>query len=146
MKKAFSSTFRQIPRRVLGSVFRFGMLLDHLGAIERLSDHTKPDNYVFADRSGLPINSFGKTFKRILDTAGLLKDRHGRARTIYSLRHTYATFRLLYGGANIEDLAQNMGTSPTQIFNHYRHITTRQKAKELVGRYDPAAGNWHRVF
>ena len=55
-------------------------------------------------------------------------------RTIYSLRHTYATFRLLYGNANIEDLAQNMGTSPQQIFNHYRHITIRQKAPELGGR------------
>ena len=120
--------------------------LGHLGAIRRLSDHTKPDDYVFADRSGLPIDSFGKTFKKVLEMTGLLNDRHGRARTIYSLRHTYATFRLLYGGANIEDLAQNMGTSPTQIFNHYRHITTRQKAKELVGRYDPAAGSWHRVF
>ena len=120
--------------------------LGHLAAIRRLSSHTEPDNHIFADRSGVPIESFGKTFKRVLEITGLLRDRHGRVRTIYSLRHTYATFRLLYGGANIEDLAQNMGTSPTQIFNHYRHITTRQKAKELVGRYDPAAGSWHRVF
>ena len=53
---------------------------------------------------------------------------------------------LQLAGANIEDLAQNVGKSPTQIFNHYRPITTKHKAKELVGRYDPDADSWHRVF
>jgi integrase len=55
-------------------------------------------------------------------------------RTTDSLRHTYATFRLLYGKANTDELAQNMGTSPQQKFNHYRHITIRQKATDLGGK------------
>jgi integrase len=106
----------------------------YLDALREHSLHTKPDDLVFCDRKGKPVQNFGKTFKKVLIDADLLTDRWGNVRTIYSLRHTYATFRLLYGNANIEDLAQNMGTSPQQIFNHYRHITIRQKAPELGGR------------
>jgi hypothetical protein len=62
-----------------------------------------------------------------------LDDRFGRARTIYSLRHTYATFRLLYAGIPMETLALNMGTSPKMIFDHYSHITARQQA-HVLGR------------
>jgi integrase len=114
---------------------------DYLLRLKELSSHNGPDDYVFCDKSGAPIGSFGKTFKRVLEMAGLLNDRTGAPRTIYSLRHTYATFRLLYGGANIEDLAQNMGTSPTQIFNHYRHISVRQKAKQHSGAYNSSLGD-----
>lgn len=109
----------------------------YLKRIKEQSPHTEPDDLIFCDRDGNGIDNFGKTFKKVLTDIDLLEDRFGRTRTIYSLRHTYATFRLLYGHAKIEDLAQNMGTSPTQIFNHYRHITTRQKATELAGRLNP---------
>ena len=109
----------------------------YLRRIQEQSPHTEPDDLIFCDRDGNCIENFGKTFKKVLTDIDLLEDRFGRTRTIYSLRHTYATFRLLYGHAKIEDLAQNMGTSPTQIFNHYRHITTRQKATELAGRLNP---------
>lgn len=104
-----------------------------LDRIRRNSRHTEPTSLVFADRDGNAIDNFGKTFKSVLEKTNLLTDRFGRARTIYSLRHTYATFRLLYGNVQIEDLAQNMGTSPATIFNHYRHVTTRQKAHVLGG-------------
>lgn len=109
----------------------------YLDKIKKQSLHTEPNDLGFCDSNGNPIHNFGKTFKKILTDTGLLQDRYGRTRTIYSLRHTYATFRLLYGHANIELLAQNMGTSPIQIFQHYRHITTRQKAAELGGKLHP---------
>jgi integrase len=109
----------------------------YLEKVKEQSLHTEPDDLVFCDRHGQPIDNFGKTFKKILTEIGLLNDRHGQPRTIYSLRHTYATFRILYGHANVEDLAQNMGTSPAQIYQHYRHISTRQKAAELGGKLHP---------
>jgi integrase len=109
----------------------------YLERIKVQSNHTKPDDLIFCDRDGNPIENFGKTFKKILIDTGLLKDRHGKDRTIYSLRHTYATFRLLYGDADVQLLAQNMGTSPAQIYSHYRHITVRQKAKDLSGKLRP---------
>ncbi|MBL4749570.1 MAG: tyrosine-type recombinase/integrase [Amylibacter sp.] len=106
----------------------------YLDRIKTISEFQQPSDLVFCDHNGNPVENYGKTFKKVLKNSGLLEDRFGKARTIYSLRHTYATFRLLYGHANIEDLAQNMGTSPTQIYNHYRHITIRQKASEMGGK------------
>ena len=50
--------------------------------------------------------------------AGLLKDSIGRERTIYSLRYTYATFRL-ENGTNVYWLKQYMGTSVQMIERHY---------------------------
>lgn len=101
-----------------------------LKMIPAISKQTGPEGLVFCDHQGAPISNFGKTFKKLLSRFGLLKDRYGRTRSIYSLRHTYATFMLLRG-TNIEDLAQNMGTSPGQIYKHYRHITMQQKADAM---------------
>ena len=72
----------------------------------------KPDNddYVFCNRDGTPIGSFKKSFSALLKSAGVEADSHGNKRTIYSLRHTYATFRLQEGVHQFV-LAKNMGTS-----------------------------------
>jgi len=99
-----------------------------------LSNHTEPTDLVFCDKEGNPIENFGKTFKDILRKSDLLEDRDGKVRTIYSLRHTYATFRILYAHIPMETLALNMGTSPIQIFKHYNHITVEQQAHILGAR------------
>jgi integrase len=77
----------------------------------------EPDDYIFCHEDGKPILHF-KSFKQMLEKAGLLKDSIGRERTIYSLRHTYATFRL-ENGTNVYWLKQNMGTSVQMIERHY---------------------------
>jgi integrase len=104
-----------------------------LKRLKKISQFTGSDDLVFCSHTGEPIENFGKTFKDVLKKANLLDDRFGRARTIYSLRHTYATFRLLYAGIPMETLALNMGTSPKMIFDHYSHITARQQA-HVLGR------------
>lgn len=115
-------------------VVALGDLTEVFDRIRAASTHTGPDDYVFCDEAGKPIENFGKTFKSVLTQCGLLKDRHGSVRTIYSLRHTYATQRLLHGEVSIEDLARNMGTSVSMIEKHYSHVTNRQKARQLSGR------------
>ena len=107
-----------------------------LKRLQNISEHTDPDDLVFSSQKGESIENFGKTFKDVLKKCELLDDRFGRARTIYSLRHTYATFRLLYAGIPMETLALNMGTSPKMIFDHYSHITARQQAHVLGRRGD----------
>ncbi len=109
-----------------------------LERIKSLSRHTEADDLIFCDQSGRPVENFGKTFKQALIKAKLLENRFGKQRTIYSLRHTYATIRLLYGSVKIEDLAQNMGTSPATIYKHYRHVMTRQIAHVLGGNLHAA--------
>ena len=57
-------------------------------------------------------------FKSLLEAVGLEKDTHGDNRTIYSLRHTYATLRL-QNGTNLYWLKKNTGTSVAMIERHY---------------------------
>jgi hypothetical protein len=62
----------------------------------------------------------------------LLCDTDGRRRCLYSLRHFYATDRLLHGDLDPLTLAQNMGTSVAQIQRHYSHVTNLQNATRLT--------------
>ena len=95
---------------------------------ERLKErghHTEPDDYIFCHENGKALLHM-KTFPKMLEEAGLLYDSQGRKRSVYSLRHTYATFRL-ENGANVYWLRQNMGTSIQMIERHYG------QTKVLVG-------------
>lgn len=49
---------------------------------------------------------------------GLKFDREGNRRTLYSLRHSYMSFRLLEG-ADIYQIAKNCRTSVEVIEKHY---------------------------
>lgn len=94
---------------------------------ERLLARPRPD-YMVADREGgdgLPLptdllfpNEFKKMFNGILAYNNLKNDRHGKARTAYSLRHSYICFRLLEG-ADIYQVAKNCRTSVEMIEKHY---------------------------
>ena len=59
------------------------------------------------------------------------EDTHGNKRTIYSLRHTYATFRL-QEGVHQFILAGNMGTSVAMLEKHYGHTSNVASAAELT--------------
>ncbi|TGU69961.1 site-specific integrase, partial [Mesorhizobium sp. M1C.F.Ca.ET.144.01.1.1] len=59
-----------------------------------------------------------KQFNGILDKIGLKLDREGNRRTLYSLRHSYISFRLLEG-ADIYQVAKNCRTSVEMIEKHY---------------------------
>jgi integrase len=94
---------------------------------------TKPnrEEAVFCHKDGKPIHTFKKGFNTLLNEAGVEFDRSGDRRTIYSLRHTYATFRL-HEGVNHYVLARNMGTSVKMLELHYGHTSNRAMADELT--------------
>lgn len=103
---------------------------------KELGGKPKPDDYVFCNRDGTPIGSFKKSFTALLKGAGVETDSHGQKRTIYSLRHTYATFRL-QEGVHQFILAKNMGTSTAMLEKHYGHTSNVASAAELTkgGRF-----------
>ncbi|TLP67379.1 site-specific integrase [Parasedimentitalea maritima] len=94
---------------------------------ERLLTRQRPD-YMVEDRLDgdrqprqrdlLFPNEFKKMFNGILVENDLKLDRHGKARTAYSLRHSYICFRLLEG-ADIYQVAKNCRTSVEMIEKHY---------------------------
>lgn len=63
---------------------------------------------------------------------GLLYDRDGSKRSLYSLRHTYATLRLEKGDVSIYDLAMNMGCQVAQIEKHYSHVLSKNRRHEIT--------------
>lgn len=93
------------------------------------SQHLEPTDFVFCYENGKPISvaTMSTKFSRFLADTDLERDRDQRRRTLYSLRHSYATFRLLQG-VDVLDLAQNMGTSVQMIEQHYSHLKPVQRA------------------
>jgi len=82
-----------------------------------------PDDYVFFPEESnrrLVLDITGWAFNWILKELGLKAGPHGTDRTLYSLRHTAITFRLIYGG-NIDllTLARNARTFVEMIDKFY---------------------------
>jgi integrase len=102
----------------------------------------KLDKPVFRLSDGSVSLNLRQTFKAYLTKINLLVDpRTGQERTLYSLRHTYATFALLNDGMEIHTLAIQMGTSIQMIERHYSHLTPRLRKDMLTGpRYEISDG------
>jgi integrase len=77
------------------------------------------------------------TFKRFLQEIDMTVGGEGTNRTLYSLRHFYATQELLRNNVSSMMLAQQMGTSVKMLEKHYGHLTVWQKASELSGQMYP---------
>lgn len=102
----------------------------YLERLKKISKHTEPGDYIFCGSGGEPVDNFNQTFRKVLSGLGLLEDRWGKRRSIYSLRHFYCTESLL-SGVPIHVLAKNMGTSIAYIEQHYSHVLTVMQAKHL---------------
>jgi integrase len=83
---------------------------------------------------GYQQNRLNGTFSHLMLDTGLLKNEDGQKRTLYSLRHTYATFELLRGGTDIHTLSKQMGNSAAMIERHYGHLKPAQKAYVIAGK------------
>lgn len=77
----------------------------------RKRNQAKPRDLLFP-------NDHKKQFNKVLEEHDLKFDKHGNARTSYSLRHTYICLRLLEG-ADIYQVAKNCRTSVEMIEKHY---------------------------
>ena len=71
-----------------------------------------------------------RSFASLLDYAGIPQERDGMARTIYSLRHFYATQRLSHETSPFL-LARQMGTSVEMLEKFYGQTVTSQLAAEI---------------
>jgi integrase len=93
------------------------------------------DAHVFRLADGTATTNLNQTFRAFMRESGLLVDNNtGRNRTLYSLRHMYATFQIVHGNINLHVLARQMGTSIPMLEQHYSHLIPRRRAAELAGR------------
>lgn len=98
--------------------------------LERPED-VPDDEPIFCSFDGKPVGDYKKGFASCLKYCGLETDRDGNPFTIYSLRHTYATFRLS-NRTPLHLVASNMGTGPDMIVKYYSHLVNDAVAKEIT--------------
>lgn len=93
---------------------------------------TPPANgLVVCHRDGKRILSFKRSFKALLAAAKIPEERDGMPRTIYSLRHFYATQRLS-NETNAFLLGKQMGTSVEMLEKFYGQTVTADVALQLT--------------
>lgn len=94
-----------------------------VGYCKSMPGAVRPFERVLKRKNGEPTDLvFGlvqrELLNAILDELGLKKDRDGKPRTAYSLRHTYISMRLMEG-ADIYQVAKNCRTSVEMIEKYY---------------------------
>ena len=95
--------------------------------------NARVDEYVFRLSDGTRTEHLHQSFGQLLrDTDLLIGTASERPRTLYSLRHTYATLEL-YKGRNIHQLARQMGSSVAMLEKHYSKLTPMLMANEFAG-------------
>jgi integrase len=93
----------------------------------------KEDKLLFRMRDGNRPYDLVGAFADCLEAAGMSKgDQDGKSRSLYSLRHYYATQRVLEG-MSFGQLANQMGTSILMIERHYSHLKPLMIAEQLAG-------------
>lgn len=99
--------------------------------LRRFTGSKSPDDLVFTEADGRPFREKTRNalFKLILDKTGLAGSRKNFK--VYSLRHTYCTFRLMEK-CEIHLLAKNMGVSINYISAHYDHVHVDMMVDELT--------------
>lgn len=93
----------------------------------------KHDILLFTLPDGTQPKSFHTTFIWLMKASGLLKDvSTNQNRTLYSLRHTYATLAMMDSNVDIHTLAKQMGTSVGMLEKHYSKMTATLAAERLA--------------
>lgn len=95
----------------------------------------KIDEYVFRLADGNRPYQFQHSFDQLLRDTDLTYDKHRKKRSLYSLRHTYVTYQIMYNDQmDLHTLARNIGSSQKIIEKHYSHLQPYMKARELSGK------------
>jgi integrase len=98
--------------------------------LESSKEETTLDTLLFMPK-GKNFARISIVFREMLRKHGLYLDAEGGARSLYSLRHCYATERLR-AGTKIQVIAANMRTSVREIETTYSHVMNQTNAKHLT--------------
>ncbi len=101
--------------------------------VQELGETPEIDAYVVCHRDGRPILSFKRSFKSLMDYAEIPLERNGMTRTIYSLRHFYATKRL-ENETSAFLLAKQMGTSIEMLEKFYGQTSVNPSTAKSISK------------
>jgi integrase len=102
--------------------------LDELKAI---TGNSEANHYLFCTPDGVPLKDCPHMFMKLLSYCELIEDDNGQNRSLYSIRHTYATKKIRMG-IPYQVLAQQMGTSVEMIERHYSQNKIEEWAADLA--------------
>jgi len=105
----------------------------------------KPTDLVICHPDGTAIQSMKKSFASLLAYAQIPPSRDGMDRTIYSLRHFYATQRLSHETSPFL-LAKQMGTSVEMLEKFYGQTVTSSLAAEISKSKQKAADQTEKSY
>ncbi|QWE18797.1 phage integrase SAM-like domain-containing protein [Polynucleobacter corsicus] len=111
-------------------------IYDRLKCYQASRGYGNPEDFLFLpeakDRQGA-IQLITTHFRKILKSANATLGQEDQNRTLYSLRHTAITFRLLYGrGIDLLTLARNARTSVEMIERFYSSNLTAEMNIEML--------------
>lgn len=126
-------------RRQRTAIAHSELIIQVLDEWRELTEFADNDDLIFYNKAkdGSPkVVDFSTTFRDFLVKVpylkrdkGLLENAEGAKRTLYSLRHFYATKRIEQG-VEIYTLAKVMGTAVRNIEYHYGHVADDKLARE----------------
>lgn len=87
--------------------------------------------FIFAMPDGTPLTGVSEMFKRFLIDTGLYTTINGEARSLYSCRHSFITFALIYKSLTVQEIAAQCGTCIEMISRHYSHVIPEMAADRL---------------
>lgn len=127
---------RDVDGSVTNPLTRIQQRFDDLKALS-VEELYRVNEYVFRTQDGKrPAHErLIKSFKIFLKQFDLLMDKEGQTRSLYSLRHTYATSQLRRG-ISWDDLAIQMGTSRVMLERHYSKFKVEDRAADFSGWSD----------
>jgi integrase len=91
-----------------------------LGLTKKEFENQRLNEPIFCKKDGSSVGHYKTSFNRLINDADVAYAPDGQKRVIYSLRHTYAVFRLT-AQTPLFQLASNMGTSTEMIMRFYGH-------------------------
>jgi integrase len=91
----------------------------------------RSSKYIFRNALGLRPRTFNGMFEKLTRESGLMYNAADEKRTLYSLRHTYATLELL-AGTDIHTLSKQMGNSVAMLERYYSKLTATMAANKLA--------------
>jgi hypothetical protein len=123
-------------RTQIVTLFPAVRIYEKLVAYMNKKDLAKPTDYLFlpeiSDREAASF-LITRDFRKVLIGTGIRKGHLNQNKTLYSLRHTAITFRLLYGkGIDLLTLARNARTSVEMIERFYASQLTPEMNIDLL--------------
>ena len=99
--------------------------------LEELAKAPDHSEVIFCHPDGRPIQSMKNSFISLLNFSGISLERNGMSRTLYSLRHFYATMRLSNETSPFL-LAKQMGTSVEMLEKFYGQTVSSELAAQIT--------------